>query len=99
MAVTLSSANIWSLWSGHGGQGAARFSRRRCRWLAGRHSLWPRWFPAPRLMTRRQQPTTAATATWRASTAVASASGRPPRAMLWSPTDKPPFPQNGAFTG
>jgi len=25
MAVTLSSANIWSLWSGHGGQGAARF--------------------------------------------------------------------------
>jgi hypothetical protein len=52
MAVTLSSANIWSLWSGHGGQGAARFFAAAVP-VAGRHSLWLRWFPAPRLMTRR----------------------------------------------
>ena len=99
MAVTLSSTNLWSLWSGDGGQAAARFFA-----AAVPVACWAPLFaaplvPAPRLMTRRQQPTTAATATWRASTAVASASGRPPRAMLWSPTDKPPFPQNGAFTG
>ena len=53
MAATLSSLNIWSIWSSASDRTTARSLRRRSRWPTGRRSLWPLWFLAPRSMTRR----------------------------------------------
>jgi len=53
----------------------ARIAGHRVRPATKSATMGPRW--------AGRRPVTAATATWRAPTAIASASGRPPRAMLW----------------
>jgi Family of unknown function (DUF6640) len=53
MSTTLSSANIWSVWTGDSDQARARFFAAAVPAAYWAPSSWPPWSPAPRSMIRR----------------------------------------------